>query len=145
MNIKLDCYVSRPEGKRGYFIERESQILEEHLVKVNRNESMKKLIIENITDGIRHVKNLVAHEDVLSIIIQNRNVAEWIVNRNESRYRDFVPQIDELFDVLEELDCRYTIVFNSNSMARKFVKNSFEFDKVAAESIEDVFSEFDAE
>lgn len=141
MNIKLDCYVNRREGKRGYLIEKDGVVLERHLFRCNPVSSMKSLILVNMLEGIKNVRKYVSHEEVLSIVLQNKDVVSWVTDRNESRYKDHISVMDSIFDTIEELDCRVHILFSSKSGAKRFVDNSYDFDKEEVMSLEEAFSD----
>lgn len=142
MNIKLDTYVSKTKGKQGYIIEKDGVILERVLEKGKTSGDLKDLILENLLEGLKHVKLVVSHDDVLTIIVQNRDAANWLITKEEAKFRSHVYITDQIFDVFDELDCRYKVVFLPNSLARRYILGN-EVEK--KENLESVMSLLDFE
>lgn len=143
MNIKLECYVSVPLKKRGYLVETDGRVVKRSLTKTVEGLNMKQQILNNIFEGLQSVKSIVKHESLFTIVVQNRHVAQWLLNREEQKYKDYVDYMDKIFDVFEELDCRYQVVFLPRYEALDFVKKSNDFDKVELESVESIFEDME--
>jgi hypothetical protein len=108
-NIKLECYANRVKGKIGYSIEKDGRVLHDEIAPYN-SDSMKRCILEAVHRGLKAVRPFVAHEDVLTVVVQNQHVACWVLDRDEKKYKEYVDQLDSIFDRIDELDCRYKVV-----------------------------------
>lgn len=120
VNIKLECYSSSKAGKKGFIIEQSGKVVYSDLSRLSTDD-YKRGIFLALRDGLIAVRSMVKHESILSIVLQNRNVAEWVLNRDEYKCSKYSDVSDEVFDLIDELDCRYRIVSLKSFGAQKYV------------------------
>jgi len=121
MNYRLSVAVKRPIGKVGFTLEVKGKTVESYVGKMATG-NIKTEILSTIVKGLRVCRSHLCHEDILYIDVQNRHLQQWLDGFIE--YKEYVEGLDEVFDVLESLDCRYKFVFNSNPYAGMFIERN---------------------
>lgn len=119
-NVKLECYSSEKLGKKGFLIEKEGRVVHSDVSKMS--DDYKRGIFLSLYDGILVVRGMVDHDSMLTIVLQNRNVAEWVLNRDEYKCSKYSDVSDKVFDLIDELDCKYRIVSMKSYGAQRMVK-----------------------
>lgn len=118
MNIKLSVYTNRVKGKSGYvvFIDGRGRSTEvSGMVSINIKED----ILTKLAKGLRQCRQYVSHKDILYIEIQNQHLCNWLNGKVE--YKSYNTYLDEVFEVLESLDCRYKFVFVKEPVMKRLI------------------------
>lgn len=134
MNIKLECYASKTKGRVGYVIEKQGVVLKKN-VSSRHIEDLKKGILDAIFLGLCAVRSEVSHDDVLTVVVQNIQTATVLRTREEGSLKNYVESLDEVYDVIESLDCRYKVVYLEKYTAMYEVLNG-EVEKMKLEGID---------
>ena len=121
MNYRLSVAVKRPMGKVGYTLDVKGRTVESYVGKMS-TDNIKNEILSTIAKGLRMCRSYLTHDDILYIDVQNRHLQQWLDGFVE--YKGYVDGLDEVFDVLESLDCRYKFVFNSNPYAGVYISKN---------------------
>lgn len=108
MNYRLSCGTDRVKGKNCFVCESEGRELKS-LVFKTISSNMKENILETIFRGIKGVRDMVSHNDILCIEVQNQHLCQWL--SGEVEYKGYEDYLDKVFSVLESVDCRYKFVF----------------------------------
>lgn len=117
MNIKISTFADRVNGLVTALVESDGRVLKSRVTEF-MGTNIKDNAIEAVTSGLRLVKGIVKHDDLLIVEVQNQHLASWISGRVE--YKDYDTLLDKLFEVLESIDCRYKVVCVPNSYAKQF-------------------------
>lgn len=136
MNIKLSVYSSRPKGKTGYAIYQKGVVADK---KVNcaYSKNIKEDALVSLTKGLRACRSFVSHDDILYIEIQNQHLCSWLSGCVE--YKGYSKYLDDVFAVLESLDCRYKFMFVQKPSAKGIVETGQS--EVEGVSVESAFSD----
>lgn len=121
MNYRLSVAVKRPIGKSGYTLDVKGKTIESYIGKIS-DSNLKNEILSTIVKGLRVCRSHLKHEDILYIDVQNRHLQQWLDGFVE--YKEYSDGLDEVFDVLESLDCRYKFVFNDKPYAGVFIEKN---------------------
>ena len=118
MNIKLSVYSNRLRGKSGYAVYTDKGLVE---VRVSGTESsnIKGDVLITLAKGLRACRKYAGHSDILYIEIQNQHLCNWLEGCVE--YKGYSSFLDDAFEALESLDCRYRFVFVKNPVAKRLV------------------------
>lgn len=138
MNIKLSTYASRVKGKIGFCVYVGGRV-KDSLSVHNDISNIKEACLTALERGLRSCRNLVSHDDILYIEIQNSHLCEWLDGQKE--YKGYSEGLDSVFAVLETLDCRYRFVFNGNPECKGFVEEGKT--EVKGVSVEDAFADLE--
>lgn len=121
MNVKLSVCVSRPKGYAGYAIYKEGRVVDSKVRRILDSVNIKEEILNNLALGFTRLKgNLISHDDLLVIEIQNRHLYEWLSGKVEMK--DYSEGLDRAFSVLESLDCRYRFIFVDKPACKALVE-----------------------
>lgn len=118
MNYRLSVATLRTKGKHGYLIERKGRTIEASVRKL-KSKNIKEDVLLTLQEGLRAVKAYIKHEDILFIEIQNQHLQQWLSGMVE--YKDYSKALDGVFEVLENLDCRYKFIYAKNPYAKEVV------------------------
>lgn len=138
-NYRLSINSYRSKHKRGFVIETEGRTLRKFVCKT-KSLNIKEDILITLTEGLRALKPLVKHEDIVFIEIQNTHLQQWLSGLVE--YKEYSKYLDEVFEVLEGIDCKYKFVFSKEPSAKQFVLNS-EITTVKATPVGEALKEFE--
>lgn len=122
-NIKLECFASVVKGKKGFSIEKDGKTLHREVTYLSAKD-LKEGMFLALKDGLQMVKSKVTHEMVLMIVVQNRHVADWLNEMNDYGCNRFIEVSDIVFDLIDELDCKYRVVYLQNYNTKKYVLNN---------------------
>ena len=143
MNYRLSIAALRVKGKRGFVIERKGMTLEASVHK-SSSSNLKEDILNTVTEGLRVIRPYIKHEDILFIEIQNQHLQQWLSGMVE--YKDYADALDRVFEVLENLDCRYRFIFVKDPYAKKVVSQTrLSSSGNSGSSLLDVIKEFEEE
>jgi hypothetical protein len=136
MNIVLSCYANRE--KASFVLEKGGKVVNKEVFPVLKEGKtyLKEYIFESIIRGLKHARNVVNHDDLLLIGVQNSHVAEWLNGQKE--YKGYEYYLDEISDIIETLDCRYLFGHTSVRKAKLALKEGVEKPKL--EGALDIFS-----
>lgn len=140
MNYRLSSAVVRPLGKVGFIIEVGGKELVKYVGSV-RGDNLKSETLRVITMGLRSTRPFIKHDDTLVIEVPNVHLCEWLGGKVEQK--DYVAEIDDLYGVLESLDCKYKFMFVKNPYAKKIVETTKKTEVVSGSSVMDSMSEFE--
>ena len=118
MNYRLSVATLRTRGKHGFIIEARGKTVEASVHKL-KSTNIKEDVLLTLTEGLRAVKPYIKHEDILYIEIQNQHLQQWRSGMVE--YKDYSEALDGVFEVLENLDCRYRFIYTKNPYAKSVV------------------------
>lgn len=138
MNIKLSIYCSRPKGKTGFAIYENGRVSDSKVSTVS-GDNIKENVLSSLTKGLRACRNVVSHDDILYIEIQNQHLCSWLSGCVE--YKGYCKFLDEAFSVLESLDCRYRFMFVSKPTCKALVEEGKVV--VKGSSVESAFSDLE--
>lgn len=142
MNYKVSVYASRPHGKRCFLMESDGKSIQEK-VSTFKGNNIKENALECVMQGLSACKPIVRHSDYVVIEIQNRHLAEWLNDFNGSTgYESYDIILDKIFNVLDNLDCRYNFVFVKEPYAKKYLLEA-RISKVAVSSVDDLMKDFE--
>lgn len=136
MNILLSVYSGRVSGLSGYVIYKNG-------VSVNTysrsfvGDNIKENVLDAVSKGLTACKEVVNHDDILYIEVQNSHVCDWLNGQLErSQYNEY---LDKAFTSLERLDCRYKFVYNNRPKCQGAVNAGKS--KVIGSSFSDIMNE----
>lgn len=138
MNIKLSVYCSRPKGKSGFVVYKDGRVVESKINSTN-GDNIKEEVMIILTKGLRACRNVVSHDDILYIEIQNQHLCSWLSGCVE--YKGYSEFLDAVFEVLESLDCRYRFMFVAKPTCKVLVEEGKV--EVKGSSIESAFSDLE--
>lgn len=138
MNVKLSVYCSRPKGKSGFAIYKNGVVIESK-VGSTTSDNIKEEVMLTLTKGLRVCRNIVSHDDILYIEIQNQHLCSWLSGCVE--YKGYSDLLDAVFEVLESLDCRYRFMFVPKPNCRTLVEEGKV--EIKGSSIESAFSDLE--
>ena len=119
-NVKMECYSDMKTGKRCFYVEKDGRVICSDVLSSNC-ENYKLGVFRVLRDGLISVRNLVKHDDMLTIVIQNPSIVSWIQYSDEKKYDKYSEVTDEVFDLLDELDCKYRFVSAGSQDLKKRV------------------------
>ena len=120
MNYRLSCGTDRVKGKNCFVCESEGRELKS-LVFKTISSNIKENILETIYRGIKGVRDMVSHNDILCIEVQNQHLCQWL--SGEVEYKGYEDYLDKVFSVLESVDLggrriiikkTYALVYGAN-------------------------------
>lgn len=120
MNIKLSVYTNRTKGLSGYGIMISGGFKETYVGKTT-SDNIKEDVLVSLSKGLRACRNIVSHDDILYIEIQNQHLCNWLNGNLE--YKGYSSGLDEAFNALESLDCRYRFLFIKNPVVCRIVND----------------------
>jgi len=118
-NYRVSVSYNRVKSSCAYVVETEG-VTKVVQISPKINPSVKKGILEILTVALRETKPLVSHEDIVFIEIPNKHLCEWLSGLVE--YKDYSTEMDEVFDVLETMDCKYRFLFVKEPYAKKVMQ-----------------------
>lgn len=119
MNIKLSVYSCRTKGKSGFAIYEKGSVVDSKVGSLSSS-NIKEDVLISLVKGLRACRSRVQHEDILYIEIQNQHLCSWLSGLVE--YKGYSTFLDEVFSVLESLDCRYKFMFVEKPTAKKLIE-----------------------
>ena len=118
MNIRLSVYADRVHKKKGYITEVTGRVIDKK-IRSFEGDNIKENALSMILKGLLSCRNRVSHEDVIIVEVQNQHLTSWLNGFKE--YKEYAEYLDSIFEVIENLDCRYRFVFVSKPSAKDFV------------------------
>lgn len=117
MNIILSCYANK--GKASFVLEKSGRVIDKEVFSVPLDDKvyLKEFIFEAIIRGLKSARNVVEHEDLLLIGVQNNHVADWLNGHKE--VKDYAYYLDDIFKIIDTMDCRYRFSCTSVAKAKK--------------------------
>ena len=128
MNIVLSCYAKK--GKGCYVIEKEGRVVDKKVFALNLgNEGhLKEYMLESVLRGLKAVRSLVSHEDLLLVGVQNSHLANWLNSTME--YKGYESYLDSIIDVIDTIDCRYMFSVTSLKKAKVVINEPITKEKL---------------
>lgn len=120
MNIRLSCVCDRVSRRNFYIVEQNGYLVSSSVYPL-LGDNIKKNALNAVERGLRCVKQVASHEDLIVIEIQNRHLADWISGRKESKGYEL--ELDSVFEVLESIDSRYMVKFLPCPTAKAVLKD----------------------
>lgn len=122
MNIILSCYSKK--GKGSYVLEKNGVVVDSQVFPILKDSeaSLKEYIFESILRGLKSARNVVEHEDLLLIGVQNGHLANWLNGSRE--YKGYDDYLDAISDIIESIDCRYLFSLTDVKKAKLKIKES---------------------
>lgn len=140
MNYRLSTYADRVHGKRGFvLIGERGGVVVEKITKFE-GDNIKENALECISQGLSAVKNIVAHEDLLLIEVQNCHLCRWLDGSIENK--SYSAGLDKVFAQIESIDCRYRYSMVAKPLA-KFYMAGKDFTKLETVGVDDLMAEFE--
>lgn len=122
MNYKLSVFVNRPKGSRCYVAECNGYERVSDITSCFPDCNIKKETLIVLKKGLLAIRGMVKHEDLVLIEISNQHLHRWLDERID--YKGYNKELDDVFSVLETLDCRYRFVFKENPYAKDFLERN---------------------
>lgn len=138
MNYNLSVMADRVNGKCSYTLSSSGKVISDKISKFS-GDNIKVNALNQLKVGLMACKNLVSHDDILSIEVQNTHLCDWLNGR--VAHKDYIGQLSDVFDVLETIDCRYRFLFNKEPFAKVYASKR-DFTKIAVSTIDDMFKDF---
>lgn len=138
-NVKMECYSDMKMGKRYFYVERDGRVVCSDVLSSNC-ENYKMGVFRALRDGLISVRSLVGHSDMLTIVIQNPSIVSWIQYGDEKKYDKYSEVSDEVFDLLDELDCKYRFVSAGSQDLKKRVSRVAKKREVKEIGVEDILN-----
>lgn len=138
MNCRLSCGANRKAGKIAYTYEIQGIIKKAGVYKIVST-NVKENVLEAIIRGMKGCKDLVSHDDLLIIEVQNQHLAQWL--SGEITYKGYEEYLDRLFDTLESMDCRYKFMYIKHPYALSYLE-THKVNKTKMSSISSLMEEF---
>ena len=135
MNIVLSCYAKR--GKCCYSLDKGGVSVDKNVFYVKKEEdaTLKEYMLEAIIRGLKSARNVVEHEDLLLVNVQNSHLSNWLNGSKESKgYEEYLGVI---LDIIDTLDCRYRFVYNTPKKVKLLLEE--EPEKERLEGIASIF------
>lgn len=120
MNVKLSIFTNRAKERTGYVVYVGGKPVKNWLKSVSREGAVKDYILESLSKGLSACRGVVSHDDILYIEIQNRDLCSWLDGKVE--YKGYESTLDDAFEALECLDCRYRFLFVKEPVAKRYVE-----------------------
>lgn len=139
MNYTVSIYADRAKGKAGFVLFLDGSVLSEKVVSF-KNEGLKEKTLHCIYMGIKECVSKVHHNDILTIEAPNVYICQWLNGMVESE--GYVNQLGKIFNVIENLDCRYVFRYAENPLAKRYISKA-ELTRVKVTSAVDLLSEFE--
>lgn len=117
MQYKLNTYVSKKDKKCAFVLEVSGKEVTAGIFGLNGD--FTESILNCITKGLRACKTSLKHSDILCICVQNDKVYRWLNDSFEDR--DYADKLEELYNTLDTLDCKYRCVVDKNSYAKIYL------------------------
>lgn len=142
-NYRVSVSYNRVKSACAYVIET-SGFTRASKVAPKVNSNVKKGVLEVLEVALRETKPMVSHDDIVIIEIQNKHLCEWLTGLVE--YKDYVVEMDAVFDVLENMDCKYRFIYVKEPYAKDFMtRNEVEKELKGCSSLTDIMKEFEEE
>ena len=121
MNIVLSCYANK--GKAAFVLEKGGRVVNKEVFLVSKEGKahLKEFIFESIIKGIKNARNVVSHDDLLLIGVQNAHMVDWLNGQKE--YKGYESYLDDISDIIETLDCRYLFSNNATKKAKRALED----------------------
>lgn len=117
MNYKLSTYANRVSKKNCFTLESGGKTVNS-LVFRFIGDNIKQNALETIYRGLKTVGQVVKHNDVVIVEVQNQHLCNWLLGYQE--YQGYNEKLDKVFEVLEGIDCRYKFVTEKKPYAKVF-------------------------
>lgn len=108
MNIVLSCSADRVKSRGAFILNKEGRRVEQESFSLkcrNGGNTLKEYVFETVIRGLRFTRDYVNHDDLLLIKLENAHVVDWLNGNKE--YKGYNEYLDEVYRVIESLDCRY--------------------------------------
>lgn len=94
--------------KATYIIDIDGEQIEQEVIRVFEDSSalLKKRTLEILIKGLLAVRNIVEHEDELTIYLENSHLVKWLIEEKEY---DGYEKISTVLNLIDNLDCRVFI------------------------------------
>lgn len=122
MNIVLSCYAKK--GKGCYIIEKGGRVIDKNVftLSLGGNAHLKEYMLESIYRGIKSVRNVVSHDDLLLVGVQNSHLANWLNSTME--YKGYEYYLDNIIDIIDTIDCRYMFSVTGLKKAKELINET---------------------
>lgn len=121
MLVRLEIFWDKKTGKQGFVIVRGGSEVKRDVVK-SLSGDKKTCILDELKRGLANVRGVVSHEDVLSVVLQDKSMTKWFYTyKTEYKYKDYIETMDKISDTIEELDCKYRFVCLDSYTAKRVV------------------------
>lgn len=117
MNIKVSCFADRTNGLVTSTVEVGGNVRKSKVVRFSGS-NIKENAIRACINGLQLARGIVSHKDLLTIEVQNQHLAGWIAGAVE--YKGYTDYLDNLFSLLDSIDCRYIVSFVKEPYAKLF-------------------------
>ena len=136
MNYRLSCIADRVNNKNCYIIVCNGKVIKEYIGSfVGKN--IKINILKLIEMGVRDLNNVVKHDDLVIVEIQNSYLQDWLYGLKYKKGYQYY--LNDVYNVMDAIDCRFKFVYNKNPDAKNYMVGK-EPTKVQYFSIEDAFA-----
>jgi len=123
MNIVLGCSADKKLKRGAYIIFKGGKRIVSESFNIGdkgTDATLKEYVFESIIKGLRGVRNIVNHEDLLLIEVPNGHMAEWLNGSRE--YKGYNKYLDEISEIIDTLDCRYMFAKSNVKEVKKILE-----------------------
>lgn len=123
MNIILSCASDKKKSRGAVIISKGGRrVVEESFSLICREGgiTLKEYMFETLIKGLKLVGDYINHDDLLLIEVSNRHMVDWLNGSQE--YKDYNSYLDEVYSILESLDCRYLFTVSNVKEAKKLLE-----------------------
>ena len=114
---------SSTKGKVSIIVNKNGKNVIKKVLKCSES-NPKKGILVAVAAGLKECRQYVSHDDFLVIEVQNWHLVEWL---NEvTFYKGYTQYLDDVYSVLETLDCKYRFVFQDKPSAESIIDDMVE-------------------
>ena len=141
MNYRVSTAFSRVTTTGSFAVEKGGTTVHANVFP-SKTLNMKKGVLDVIAKSLRVAKQYVSHEDTMFIEVQNQHLCEWLSGLVE--YKDYAEELDEVFSVLESIDCRYRFIYVKEPYAKSLMKK-VGYSSISGGSLIDAINELEKE
>ena len=135
----LSIYADRTKGKAGYVLFYKGSVLAEKVISF-KSGGLKEKTLHCIYIGVKECVSKVQHENILTIEIPNKYLCSWLNGMIE--YKGYTEQLEKIFNVIENLDCRYVFRYSEAPLAKRYISKA-DLTKMQVTAAVDLLSDFE--
>ena len=138
MNIRLSCVADVKKYKGAFIIYKGGRAEVSNVFAIPNKgfeSKLKEYTFESLIRGLRNVRGMVNHDDLLLIELPNGHMVDWLNGKKE--YKGYNEYLDIVSEIMDTLDCRYLFTKSSVKDAKRLI--DLEVTKVQTQGIVDAF------
>lgn len=141
MNIRLVCSASDKKSKGAYIVYKGGKVEAKEVFSIQPkdNATLKEYTFESLIKGLRVVRSMVSHDDLLLVELPNVHMVEWLNGSKE--YKGYSSYLDEILSIIDTIDCKYLFTKTKVKGAVALLDESVT--KVEVTGIDDAFADLE--